>query len=241
MKIKNTRRGFTQDIVKKCHSRMFLSGMTPNWTTAHGFTARSSSSRSVGMRDIGAVPTLYPACLAARRVGVTERGARGFTLIELLVVVLIIGILAAIALPQYQKAVEKARFAEAGLILNDIRKSCSLLELEQGKECMGLESWENIVIPVSGEESSNVGGFECLETETFVYCVNSPGGGPVAYYKKSIDQVNVGYLAQYDSCLFIDYEDNNVIKCGYITDKGGSVCSHSGFPARDEREGGFCY
>ena len=81
----------------------------------------------------------------------------GFTLIELLVVVLIIGILAAVAVPQYQKAVAKARAAEAISILKAITDAQEVYFLTNGDYTNTIED-----LDVTVEEPGKYYTFECL-------------------------------------------------------------------------------
>ena len=62
-----------------------------------------------------------------------KKTKRAFTLIELLVVVLIIGILTAVALPQYEAAVAKSRFSALIPIVDGYKKSLDMYYLANGE------------------------------------------------------------------------------------------------------------
>jgi type IV pilus assembly protein PilE len=57
---------------------------------------------------------------------------KGFTLIELLVVVLIIGILSAIAIPQYAKTAERSRAAEVLASIRTLKDALEMYYLQAG-------------------------------------------------------------------------------------------------------------
>lgn len=157
----------------------------------------------------------------------------GFTLIELLVVVLIIGILSAVALPQYQKAVEKARAAEALSNLKYMKQMYDTNQLEGNTELVAQDIFElsggKWLSGPYGEETTSGGSLYC--TKNFGYMLG--GDGVVSAYRcKAYDCENsCTSSADYDYVL--GFRDDGTLACevGYTDDSAvQNICASLGLP-----------
>ena len=151
----------------------------------------------------------------------------GFTLIELLVVVLIIGILAAMALPQYFKAVERSRMAEAVTLMDSVVKAQRRTFMQTNRYALRFQGLD--VSPkgatgnryfTKGDPVTGAGG------NGFMIVLNGSStfaGGEVEAWRVVGGSSSHGSL-QYRYTLYRSYQSDNV-ECHGDNQAGRELCA----------------
>lgn len=142
----------------------------------------------------------------------------GFTLIELLVVVLIIGILAAIALPQYQNAVEKSRATEGLTLTRSIAQANQLYFMETGAYT---EDIGELVLGFPGEDEVS-SGVSSKRFKNFTCRARSAAAGAAGASVMALCRRNSG--PSYGYYIYIPKSAPDTIYCGTDTGKDTKWC-----------------
>ena len=131
---------------------------------------------------------------------------KAFTLIELLVVVLIIGILAAMALPQYQKAVEKSIMVEGVMMAKKIAEAQQVYYLANGAwatyenmDALGLDFPTLTTITINGQNRP--------ATKYFSYTCAGSSGNTIATVQR------LPTSTRYN--IFIHKDAPNTLRCEF--------------------------
>ena len=111
---------------------------------------------------------------------------KGFTLIELLIAVLIIGILAAVAVPQYTTAVNKSRYAGLVPIAHSVKNAEEVVHMNEGEY---VEDWTKLDIGLPGEV--NVDGKAGVK-------VSVVSDSESSYVKAKDTRMNNSYVMYFD-------------------------------------------